>query len=297
MSVVETIRIPSRLPGRCLTPTLVTLLLIGCSRRPPATESETIAPATQEAHAAAWSGPEPEGPPATRPPAAEKSDESPTQIEPRRLPEDLQIGQSVELPVSGDRSLRVAHADASRDQALVYLHGMCGNPLGAEPWMDLAVERGTLIVVRANVPCPDRPGYKWPKEVEPIQERIDAALALVKEKRGGLLNTETVTLIGYSQGAHRAEKLAAAYPGRYPMLVLGGPPTPPEPESFSSRPRIAILGGELENTDHMHEGHRNLLDSGLAARFFLLPRAHHGGYGPQGPRVMKEVFDWLDQSP
>jgi pimeloyl-ACP methyl ester carboxylesterase len=171
---------------------------------------------------------------------------------------------------------------------------MCGDPQGAEPWIDLATQRGTFIVVRANVPCPDRPGYKWPKEVEAIQERIDAALSLVKDERGGLLNTDVITLIGYSQGAHRAERLAQAYPSRYPKLVLGGPPTPPEVASFPAKPRIAILGGELENTDHMQQGYHDLLDGGLSARFFVLPRTHHGGYGPEGRRVMSEVFEWLD---
>jgi pimeloyl-ACP methyl ester carboxylesterase len=159
------------------------------------------------------------------------------------------------------------------------------------------LQDGTLIVVRANVPCPDRPGYKWPKDIAVIQRRIDDALARVKDARGGLLQTEEVTLIGYSQGAHRAELLAAAYPERYPAIVLGGPPTAPEPTSFRAGVAVAVLGGELENTDHMVAGATDLMGAGLRAEFFLLPGAHHGDYGPQGRVVMDRVLTWLHQAP
>lgn len=209
------------------------------------------------------------------------------------LPSGLVLGRSIEVPVSGDRPLRVAHADGTSDGALVYLHGMCGNPKGAEPWIDQALAHGTVIVLRADVPCPDRPGYKWPKEIDKIQARLDQALKLVKAQRAGLLDTEHVTLIGYSQGAHRAEQLARTTPARYPRVMLGGPPTAPEPDSFRQGVSIAVLGGELEDASHMMSGASALSSAGLRARFFLLPHAHHGGYGPEGPKVMAGVLSWL----
>src|SRR5690606_36748140 len=143
-------------------------------------------------------------------------------------------------------------------------------------------EHATVVTVRADVPCPDRPGYKWPQEPAAIQARIDRALHYVKELRAGHLDTSVITLIGYSQGAHRAERLAAAYPTRYRKLVLGGPPTPPEETLLAHAEAVAILGGELEDTSHMELGFSNLQAAGRNARFFVLPRAHHGGYGPEG---------------
>lgn len=209
------------------------------------------------------------------------------------LPSDLPLHTPLEIPVDGDRPLRVVHAQAEKREALVYLHGMCGNPQGADPWLDLALERGTLIVVRATEKCPDRPGYKWPTEVELIQERIDRALAIVKEQRGGVLDTEAVTLIGYSQGANRAEKLAGRSPRKYPRLVLGGTPSLPETERFTGVRAVAVLGGEHEDTSHMQEGVLLLKERNINARFFLLPGGHHGDYGPQGRRIMTQVLDFL----
>ncbi|MCH2110680.1 MAG: hypothetical protein MK135_15265 [Polyangiaceae bacterium] len=210
-----------------------------------------------------------------------------------RLPEDLPIGRSIEVPVVGDRPLRVAHASHDSNEAIIYLHGMCGNSKGAEPWLDLALSHGTLIVVRADQPCKERPGYRWPKDPQLIQERIEHALALTKKARNGLLNTESVTLIGYSQGSHRGERLAELRPNMYPRVILGGPPTLSDPQRLAAVQRLAYLGGEREKRDHMIESHRLTAAAGINSRFFLLPQAPHGSYGPQGHQVMQQVFRFL----
>lgn len=229
----------------------------------------------------------------TAPPADPTHDAAAESERAFSLPPELSVSKPVEVAMPRDRNIRIAHAGPETDAAIVYLHGMCGNPKGADPWLDIATKRGTFIVVRGNVPCPDRPGYKWPQDPQMIQGRIEAALEVAKEQRGGYLDTSKITLIGYSQGSHRAELLAARYPDRYPLLVLGGAPTPAEPRNFAAVRRVAILGGELEDTTHMLEGTEALKSSEISARFFLLPGAHHGDYGPQGRRVMTEVFDWL----
>lgn len=204
-----------------------------------------------------------------------------------------QASQPNDVPVPGDRPLRVAHAPAGRRQAIIYLHGMCGDEKGADAWADVATRHGTLITLRADVPCGDRPGFKWPKEPEAIQARLERALAIVRDLRGGELDDQAPILIGYSQGAHRAEKLAGAYPHRYRLLALGGPPTAASPDRLRHADRVAILGGELEDTSHMLEGYLDLSSSGIDTEFFTLPRAGHGGYGPEGRRVMTEVFSYL----
>ena len=214
-------------------------------------------------------------------------------LEPLALPPQLTLARSIERPVKGDRDLRVAHAPASNLEALVYLHGMCGNSKGAEPWVEQALERGTLIVVRANVPCPDRPGYKWPKSALAIQKRVKAALALVKKDRAGLLNTESVTLIGYSQGAHRAERLAEIAPNMYPRIILGGAPTLSAYARLEKVRALAYLGGSKEKREHMEASQLLMSKAGVNARFFLLPGAPHGSYGKKGPQVMGQVFQFL----
>lgn len=201
-----------------------------------------------------------------------------------------------DVSMPGDRPLRVALAAPSEDRAIVYLHGMCGAEEGADVWADRATAHGTLITLRADVPCGDRPGYKWPKDAGAIQARIERALTRVGELRGSPMRTEDVWLIGYSQGAHRAERVAAAYPHLYRTLALGGPPTAASPERLRHARHIAVFGGEFEDTSHMVEGYLQLYGAGLDTRFFTLPRAGHGGFGPEGPRVMSEIFSFLAAS-
>lgn len=238
--------------------------------------------------------------PIVRPPrsvagAAER--EEPPRVTPSAplppFPAELPLHTPVDVPLDGDRPLRVAHAPGGVQHVAVYLHGMCGDPAGADPWIDLVTPYATVVTVRANVKCPDRPGYKWPQDPGEIQTRIDAALEHVRELRNGHLNVEEVTLIGYSQGSHRGEKLAAAFPERYRDLVLGGPPTAADPALLKGARAVALLGGELEETTHMIQGELALATAGIRSKFFLLPRAHHGTYGPEGRRVMSEVLLWL----
>lgn len=209
------------------------------------------------------------------------------------FPADLTLHKPFDVPVEGDKNLRVAHAEPNQKQAIVYLHGMCGGSTAADPWVHHATAHGTFVVVRADVPCTDRPGFKWPAEPEKIEARIQKALALVQEQRGGRLDTEEVVLIGYSQGAHRAEMLARKYPEKYKRLVLGGPPTSAEPSLLKQAARIAVFGGQLEDFSHMQRGQRALQQAGIPSRYYTLPQAYHGDYGPEGPRMMKEIIDWL----
>jgi len=199
----------------------------------------------------------------------------------------------VDVAVPGDRPLRLVPGAPGQRRTIVYLHGMCGAEEGADAWAKVATAYGTLVTVRADVPCGDRPGYKWPKDPALIELRIQRALEVVRARPETAQREDEIWLIGYSQGAHRAERLAAAYPHRYRTLVLGGPPTAASPERLRHSRRVAILGGELEDTSHMVEGYLALYALGLDAEFFTLPRAGHGSFGPDGRRVMGEVLAYL----
>lgn len=271
---------------------------LGCSGARPGTSGDPSRSAEPSASAVEGApgdaAPEDEG--SAQASVAASSAPAPTECpkpSPARLPPGVLPGVAVDVPVPGDRSVRVVHGGANTNRALVYLHGMCGNPEAMNDWSPLASHYGTLVVLRADVPCGDRPGFKWPGDIGIIQQRIDRALDAVAAQRGGHLDREKLTLIGYSQGAHRGERLAEAYPDRYPLLILGGPPGTASPERLARTQAVAILGGELENTEHMQAGDEALRAAGLRSRFFLLPRVGHGGYGPEGVRVLGEVFAWL----
>jgi predicted esterase len=210
-----------------------------------------------------------------------------------RLPAGILPGLTAEVPVPGDRALRVVHASAASRRAVLYLPGMCGSTHAMDPWSALASHYGTLIILSADLPCEGRPGLRWPKDVSLIQARIDRALEVVREARGGLLDTDKLSLIGYSQGAHRGEALARAYPERYTHLLLAGAPEEPVPYSFRGVTRVAIAGGEREDTSFMRTGTQALKRAGVSAEFFLFPKAYHGDYGPSGPETIGRILDWL----
>ncbi|MCC6521603.1 MAG: hypothetical protein IT373_02980, partial [Polyangiaceae bacterium] len=102
-----------------------------------------------------------------------------------------------------------------------------------------------------------------------------------------------VGLIGYSQGARRAESLAALLPARYPRVALIAQMDEPGVEKLGHTRRLLLVAGELDRRDHIQSGARKLAQAGIDVRFELLPGAHHGEYGPEAQNVMARALDWL----
>ncbi len=202
-------------------------------------------------------------------------------------------GVPITIPVPGDRPLFVIHAPAEVTRTLIYLHGWCGRAEAPEVWKQAAAKHGTLISLTAEVSCPNG-RTRWGKVNTGEQhERIQRAIAVVREERGGALDPSDLILIGYSQGAARAYRLSKRFPGFYPRLVLGGPPEAPAPGWFPSTRAIAVLGGELETTGDMRLGTADLQEAGMLARYFMIPAAGHGSFGPEAETLMDDVLSWL----
>ncbi len=269
-------------------------LALACGERPPGADgSGSKAPAQ----------PTPEHP--AEPPTAAQAATS-TSTAPDRafiapvaspaLPAQLALHAPVEVVVPHDKPLRVTHASAESGHAIVYLQGMCSDVKSADVWFEEASKHGTVIALRPDVPCmPERPGFKWPAEPGLIETRLERALELVKEQRGGQLDTRVLTLVGYSQGSGRAELLASRSPERYPHVVFGGHPSAVFVPHFQAPQRVAFLGGDQEKTEDMRASDAALQAAGIDSRFFLLPHSYHGTYGPEGRRVMGEVLQWLER--
>lgn len=208
------------------------------------------------------------------------------------LPLGIVPGVPVDVPVAGDRPVLAIHAPAENRRAIVYLHGMCGNVHAVETWKDAAAQHGTLIGLVGDVAC-GHGRFKWTTKVSRIQARIETAFKAVQAERGGLLDAAELVLFGYSQGADRASLLARNFPRRYRRVVLGGPSHQPKLVNLGDTEVVAVFGGELETTRHMRLGAEVLSAAGKPARFFVLPAAKHGEYGPEGNRVMNEVLSWV----
>jgi pimeloyl-ACP methyl ester carboxylesterase len=194
--------------------------------------------------------------------------------------------------VPGDKPLWVLHAPPEIQRAIIYLHGWCGRPEAPEAFKQTLARHGTLIALTADMECPNG-RTKWSKNTHDQHERIQRALQIVKQKRGGALDLNDIVLFGYSQGAARAYRLSKAHAASYPRLILGGPPEPPSMEYLSRARALAVLGGELETTERMRQGTADVQEAGKLARYFTIPSAKHGDYGPLAEQVMEGVFSWL----
>lgn len=205
-------------------------------------------------------------------------------------PAHAPIGHDVDIP--GDRAAYVLPGNPDDSRVIVYLHGMCGDVTAADHFREAVRAHGTLLALRGDTRC-ENGRFKWRDDASKIQTRIRAAFKRVNELGSGQLTLDGALLFGYSQGAERAERVAARFPQEYPRLVLGGPPTPASPLKLARAQRVAILGGELETTENMRAGFDALVAAGIAARFFTLECAYHGYFGSHAESQLAEVLDWV----
>lgn len=202
------------------------------------------------------------------------------------------VGEVTEVEVPGDRSLLVIHGAPEDERAIVYLHGMCTKPDGdAKALAPLAERHGTFVFLKADAACGD--GAQWTQVIADIDARVGEALRVVKEERRGALATDRVTVVGYSMGATRAEALAGWRPQAYPRVVLVGGPNPPTPEKLQGAAGVATVAGTRDRQDLMEGGARGLSAAGIRSRFFTIPDAAHGEYGPSGVKTMDEVLAFV----
>lgn len=201
----------------------------------------------------------------------------------------------IPVPIPGALAAYALPAEGSTGQVIVYLHGHCGDPLaGLRAFPEAARKVGTMISVQGDLPCKGRGGKRrWSTDAARIQAAIDAAIAATASKFDRSLSPQELILVGYSEGALRAELLSGAFPGRYPRIILGGEPRAPRPENFREARSVATLAGQLDVQAPMRDGAEALARAGVASRFFLLPGARHGQYGPEGDRVLGDAFSWL----
>jgi predicted esterase len=179
------------------------------------------------------------------------------------------------------------------DARMVFLHGMCGHGLGyVQAFATAASERGVVIGLQGDVSC-GGPWRQWSGDVEGLHRRVEAAFVAAGLGAGA---DEEILLMGYSQGASRAEALAARHPERYTRVVLMGAPTTPSAARLKGLRGAVMMAGERDRQDHMKAAARALQAAGVPATYIALPNATHGSLGGapgDGERVMRRAFEWL----
>jgi len=201
--------------------------------------------------------------------------------------------EPVDVVVPGDRPVHVVAPASSGNRALVYLPGRCGDDQAFRSWRGAAARWGTLVVVLGDERCDGSSRYRWGTDLRRIDGRIGAALHAVSVSRGATLDSSAITLIGYSEGATRAEGLIRQSPERYRRAILAGAPKQPQVERLRGVGAVVVIAGELDRRRYLEEGADDLVRAGVPATFRVLPGAAHGEYGPEGERVMSEALAWL----
>jgi predicted esterase len=180
---------------------------------------------------------------------------------------------------------------APRGKALlVFLHGMCGHGLGyAQSFQFSAAERGTLIAPQGDVPCGQGPWASWSSDIAKLDQRIAAAFRALDASEP----LSDIVVMGYSQGASRAEELVRHYPSRYTRLISIGAPRAPSVAGLTQLRAALMMAGEHDRQDLMRRGVRSLARAGIPVTFQEIPKATHGAMGPTPEKTMGEALDWL----
>ncbi len=195
--------------------------------------------------------------------------------------------------VPGDTPIAFLKGKPGTTQLYVFLHGACGQSLGyVQSFQYAAFERGSVVGLYGDYACGTGGLYTWSFDLPKHNARIEAAFRAAEV---GEIGEREIVLIGFSQGATLAEKLAQAYPARYPRTILIGAPVLPPIERLRRQQAVAMVSGDRDASYLMKEGARGLALAGVPARYFELPHSLHGEMG-DGERVMGEAFDWLDQN-
>ena len=200
-----------------------------------------------------------------------------------------------EVAVAGDLAVYVVRGRAGRAGRagpIVFLTGSCTHPLTyVNAFRHAAAEHGGLIALQGDLPCKADPTLRrWSPDTVATSARIDAAL-----EAAGATSKEDLTVIGYSQGAERAEWLARRYPAKYTRFVLMAGPVIPAPARFSGARAVATLAGYGDVRENMAAGAKRLRRASIPATYLELPGGtHHGELAPDADASVGRALDWID---
>lgn len=152
-----------------------------------------------------------------------------------------------------------------------------------------AANHGDLITLQGDVPC-GGPFRRWSYDFRTVKKRIDTALAAAN------VDSHDVTLIGYSQGAEIAERLAAAYPNQFTRVILMSSPIVPSPDRLKNVDGAVLMAGTRESQTNMRAGLQALVHAKIRSVFQPIPNAQHGQVGSTPDDTMEGAFEWLEEN-
>lgn len=174
---------------------------------------------------------------------------------------------------------------------MLFVPGTCVHPVGyVQAFQGVAAARGDLVTIQGDVSWGgDGLARKWSSDLEAMNRRIEAAFAAA-----GLGEPRDVTVIGYSQGAERAERLVQRWPERYSRAILIASPVVPSPWALARAGGVVLMAGTLDGAlGPMRAAVGPLQRSGVPTTFLELPGARHGQMGADPALSMDHALEFL----
>jgi pimeloyl-ACP methyl ester carboxylesterase len=208
-------------------------------------------------------------------------------------PAEARPVQAEEVAVPGDLPAVVVRASGERHQQMLFLGGMCVHPGGyVESFQRAAANRGDLVAVQGDISCGgDGSMRKWSSDLDVMDRRIEAAF-----RAGGLGEPRNAIVIGYSQGAERAERLVERWPEKYDRALLLASPVTPSPRKLGRARAVVTMAGTLDaSTRSMQNAVAALNRASVPAMFVELPGARHGQMGEDPEETMDAALEFVEQ--
>jgi len=218
-------------------------------------------------------------------PASETTPE--TKPEPLSPPPPARVER---LLVPGDRVAAVVRSTDGAPPVTVFMPGMCSNGSAyLHTFPEAARKQGGVVAIEGDQPCGTEGFRTFSWDTDRQHARVEAALAAA-----GLaeIPREGITIVGYSQGALLAERMAQRWPDRYTRIVLIGAPTDPSPKNLARARALVTMSCDRDVPARMKQGAANAARSGVPATYFEMPGCTHGNVA-EAERIFDATFDWL----
>lgn len=209
--------------------------------------------------------------------------------EPVRAVEPVRV-EGVSVP--DDLTAFVVRGAREHRLQMIFIPGMCVHPGGyVMSFQHTAAARGDLVALQGDVSCGgDGSMRRWSADLEAMDRRIDAAF-----RASGLGEPRNVVVIGYSQGAERAERLVARWPEKYASAVLLASPVVPSPRSLARARAVVVMAGTYDaSAGPMRSAVGPLRRASVPATFVEIPEARHGEMGIEPERTMATALDFVE---
>ncbi len=161
-------------------------------------------------------------------------------------------------------------------------------------FVEAATPHGFLVCPRGNAPL--GAGHMWGGDYTTVVPRLRAALDAADALAPGVLDrTHGGTLVGFSNGAAFALKIALAEEGRWSGLVLMSMELAPDAERLKRAgvKRIVFAAGDLDGSRiSLERAARAMNAAGLESRYMSLgPVGHH--FAKDMVAKMTDAIAWV----